>query len=62
MHWDGSAETEAKIKEETKATIRCRPSADVLQTAAGPVRLDVAGVDPYSGKPSSRRVIYARAY
>jgi prolyl-tRNA synthetase len=62
MHWDGTAETEAKIKEETKATIRCRPLADVLPTAAGDVRLDVPGVDPCSGKPSARRVIYARAY
>lgn len=51
-HWDGTAATEAKIKEETKATIRCIPlDAEVEQ-----------GVCMYSGKPSSRRVIFAKAY
>lgn len=51
-HWDGTAETEAKIKEETQATIRCIP-------------LDVEmeeGVCMYSGKPSPHRVIFAKAY
>ncbi|MFN6964784.1 MAG: proline--tRNA ligase [Pyrinomonadaceae bacterium] len=51
-HWDGTPETEAKIKEETKATIRCIP-------------LDAPheeGVDVYSGAPSTRRVLFARAY
>nr|MBA2735224.1 proline--tRNA ligase [Pyrinomonadaceae bacterium] len=51
-HWDGTAETEEKIKEETKATIRCIP-------------LDAPhedGIDVYSGKPSNKRVIFARAY
>jgi len=51
-HWDGTKETEAAIKEQTKATIRCIP-------------LDAAeeqGVCVYSGKPSSRRVLFARAY
>ncbi len=52
MHWDGSAETEARVKEETKATIRCIP----LGAAEEP------GVDPVSGAPSKRRVLYARAY
>ncbi len=51
-HWDGTAETEAAIKEETKATIRVLP--DFLP--------EEEGKDPYSGKPSKRRVIYARAY
>ena len=51
-HWDGSAETEARIKEETKATIRCIP-LDAPEEA---------GVDMISGKPSSRRVIFARSY
>ncbi len=51
-HWDGTAETEAAIKEETKATIRVL--ADFLP--------EEQGVDPYSGKPSKRRVIFARAY
>ncbi len=51
-HWDGTPETEDLIKSETKATIRCIP-------------LDAAheeGKCIYSGKPSSRRVIFARAY
>ena len=51
-HWDGTAETEEKIKDETKATIRCIP-------------LDAPeedGVCVYSGKPSTKRVIFARAY
>ncbi len=51
-HWDGSPETEAAIKEETKATIRCIP----LDAK------DEAGVCIYSGKPSVRRVLFARAY
>lgn len=51
-HWDGTKETEAAIKEETKATIRCIP----LDAK------DEAGVCIYSGKPSSRRVLFARAY
>ncbi|MEK6477148.1 proline--tRNA ligase [Catalinimonas sp. 4WD22] len=51
-HWDGTAETEAKIKEETKATIRCIP----LNTDKE------EGKCVYSGKPSSQRVIFAKAY
>lgn len=51
-HWDGTAETEAKIKEETKATIRCIP-LDAKEEA---------GVCVYSGKPSTKRVLFARAY
>jgi len=51
-HWDGTAETEAKIKEETQATIRCVPFA-YEQTE---------GVDMVSGKPSKYRVIIARSY
>jgi prolyl-tRNA synthetase len=51
-HWDGTAETEERIKEETKATIRCIPLAAPEES----------GVDVYSGKPSHRRVIFARAY
>jgi prolyl-tRNA synthetase len=51
-HWDGTSETEDKIKEETKATIRCIP-------------LDAPEEDGrcvYSGKPSRRRVVFAKAY
>ncbi len=51
-HWDGTMETEAAIKEETKATIRCIPLDAVEE----------AGQCIYSGKPSARRVLFARAY
>jgi len=51
-HWDGTAETEAKIKEETKATIRCIP----IDGEAIPGKCMV------TGKPSARRVIIARSY
>lgn len=51
-HWDGTDETEAKIKELTKATIRCIPN-DAPEEA---------GKCVYSGKPSNRRVIFAKAY
>jgi prolyl-tRNA synthetase len=62
MHWDGTPETEARIKEETKATIRCIPLADSVLSASGPVDMREGGRDPCSGKPSSGRVIIARAY
>ena len=51
-HWDGTAETEARIKEETQATIRCVPFG-VEQTP---------GVDMVTGKPSKARVLIARSY
>ncbi len=51
-HWDGTAETEEKIKEETKATIRCIP----LNAP------EESGSCVYTGKPSSKRVVFARAY
>lgn len=51
-HWDGTNETEALVKELTSATIRCIP----LDSE------DEAGTDPFSGKPSSRRVLFAKAY
>ena len=51
-HWDGTAETEAKIKEDTQATIRC-----------GPFMFEqTPGVDMVSGKPAKHRVIIARSY
>ena len=53
-HWDGTSETEEKIKEETKATIRCIPlDTNVVMEE---------GKCIYSGKPSKQRVIFARAY
>jgi len=51
-HWDGTSETEEKIKEETKATIRCIPIG----------AKEEAGICIYSGKPSTRRVLFAKAY
>ncbi|CAN5515726.1 proline--tRNA ligase [soil metagenome] len=51
-HWDGTPETEQKIKEETKATIRCIPLNNKQET----------GACIYSGKPSTQRVVFARAY
>lgn len=51
-HWDGTTETELKIKEETKATIRCIP-LDAKEEN---------GVCIYTGKPSSKRAIFAKAY
>jgi prolyl-tRNA synthetase len=52
MHWDGTRETEDKVQQETKATIRCIPFD----------RPQEAGADPVTGKPSAGRVVYARAY
>lgn len=51
-HWDGTGETEEKIKQETKATIRCIPLNSVEE----------AGVCVYSGKPSKQRVLFALSY
>ena len=51
-HWDGTTETEERIKEETKATIRCIPfDGDTTP-----------GVCMVTGKPSARRVLFARSY
>ncbi|OFY38686.1 MAG: proline--tRNA ligase [Bacteroidetes bacterium GWF2_40_14] len=52
-HWDGTAETEEKIKNDTKATIRCIPMENAEEEE---------GFCVYSGKPSRQRVIFARAY
>jgi prolyl-tRNA synthetase len=54
-HWDGTPETEERIKEETKATIRCLP-LEADEESLQP------GVDMVTGKPSARRVLFARAY
>ncbi|WP_418639673.1 proline--tRNA ligase [Winogradskyella sp.] len=51
-HWDGTAETEQKIKELTKATIRCIPMKNKKEE----------GTCVYSGKPSIQRVLFAKAY
>ena len=51
-HWDGTTETELKIKELTKATIRCIP--DDIEPSDG--------IDVYSGKPSKQKVVFAKSY
>jgi prolyl-tRNA synthetase len=50
-HWDGTAETEEKIKDETKATIRCIPLEDGEE-----------GKCMVTGEPSEQKVLFARAY
>ena len=51
-HWDGTSETEELIKQQTKATIRCIPLAEKPES----------GVCLFTGKPSSRRVLFAKNY
>jgi prolyl-tRNA synthetase len=51
-HWDGTPETEEKIKKETKATIRCIPLHGKME----------AGTCMVTGKPSKERVLFAKAY
>ncbi len=51
-HWDGTEETEEKIKNATKATIRCVPNDAILEE----------GICVFSGKPSARKVLFAKAY
>jgi len=51
-HWDGTAEEEEQIKDETKATIRCIPLDDDVEE----------GISLVSGKPSKRLVLFAKAY
>lgn len=51
-HWDGTPETEKRVKEETKATTRCIPLDNKQE----------AGVCIFTGKPSTQRVLFAKAY
>ncbi|KAB7531414.1 proline--tRNA ligase [Flagellimonas olearia] len=51
-HWDGTGETEERVKEETKATIRCIPLNEEKEE----------GVCMVTGKPSTQRVLFAKAY
>jgi len=51
-HWDGTLETEKRVKEETKATIRCIPLDSIEED----------GVCIFTGKPSKQRVLFAKAY
>ena len=55
-HWDGTQETEDAISDATKATIRCIPLVPLHPSDEEP------GVCVFSGKPSARRVVFARAY
>ena len=57
-HWDGTTETEEKVKEDTKATIRCIP----LPGYEGLLSDETPGVCMVTGRPSARRVIFARSY
>ncbi len=58
-HWDGTRETEAKIKEETKATIRCIPTQEEFLNKYD---MRAEGKCIYSGKPSKQKVVFAKAY
>ena len=51
-HWDGTGETEEKIKELTKATIRCIPLDNIQED----------GICVLTGNPSKQRVLFAKAY
>lgn len=55
-HWDGTSETEKAIKDDCNATIRCLPLEPVNENDLTP------GICVYSGKPSTRRVLFAKAY
>jgi prolyl-tRNA synthetase len=55
-HWDGTQETEDRISDATKATIRCIPLEPLIPSDAEP------GLCVLTGKPSERRVVFARAY
>jgi prolyl-tRNA synthetase len=55
-HWDGTADTENKISEKTKATIRCIPLEPLHPDDNKP------GVCVLTGKPSKQRVVFAKAY
>ena len=55
-HWNGSAEVEAKIKEDLKVTIRCIPTAGEIAGAEEPGKCVI------TGEPSSRRVLFAKSY
>ena len=55
-HWDGTPETEQRIKDETKATIRCIPLPELTEFQSEP------GVCMVTGKPSAGRVVFALSY
>ena len=59
-HWCGGADCEAKIKEETRATMRNIPMDQTL--GEGNARASGSGTCVYCGKPAAERAIFARAY
>jgi len=63
-HWDGTAETEQRIKDETKATIRCIPLADLADDNNADIiaRASEPGTCMVTGKPSKGRVVFALNY
>ena len=56
-HWNGSGEVEAKIKEDLKVTIRCIPQPDEPGFEE-----DVPGKCVFTGEPTSKRAVFAKAY
>jgi len=58
-HWDGTDETEALIKEETKATIRVMPTDEEYRKQ---YTMDEPGTCIRSGKPATQKVVFAKAY
>ena len=58
-HWDGTEETETRIKEETKATIRVLPETPDFNDRYS---INEPGICIYSGKPSGQKVVFAKAY
>ena len=63
-HWDGTPETEQRIKDETKATIRCIPLADLADGTNADIiaRASEPGTCMVTGKPSAGRVVFALNY
>ena len=63
-HWDGTPETEQRIKDETKATIRCIPLAGLANSMNADIiaRASQPGTCMVTGKPSAGRVVFALSY
>ena len=63
-HWDGTPETEQRIKDETKATIRCIPLSDLADATNADIiaRTSEPGKCMVTGKPSAGRVVFALNY
>ena len=61
-HRDGTTETADKIKEETAGTVRCLPFDEEMWSNSEIPQSGKAGTCIYTGKPSTRRVLFAKAY